>query len=386
MELVNKEELPGMVRKVFPPLANDNTLAILVDLPNNTAEDNANWQARRKMAADWANHLKNAVQQLGLEKVVLYAYSNVGSGNADLPDKVYEINGQMPATAGELAGLGVETSLISMYNSTQLFFAPTEFSATAPLKIAAQRYGFRAATMPGFSAAMLPALFVDYDAVNKRVMLLKEKLDYANLVTVKFLVDGDQHKVMVFDLFQRAAHASSGQFNKKGMAGNFPSGECYIVPYEGGLGVASKTKGHLPVQFGDEIVEYRVRQNNVSKVLSQGKQSAYEIEYLKREPAYGNIAELGFGVLAEFGIKPVNEILLDEKLGFHIAFGRSDHFGGITGPSMFSSPKAVVHVDRVYIPQIQPRIKIVSLVFSYPDKHSETIMKDGKYLIWKYLD
>lgn len=385
MEHVNKDQLPGMVRMVFPPLPNDRNLAILVDLPTSKSEDNTNWQARRQIASDWMNSLKSSVQQLGLEKVSLYAYANVGSGNAELPDKVYEITGKLPELAGELPAAASETPLLTMYNTNQLFFAPTEFSTTAPLKIAAQRYGFRAATMPGFSAKMFPALFVDYEAVNKRVMLLKEKLDYANLVTVKFLVDGEKVKVMVFDLFQRAAHASSGQFPNKGMAGNFPSGECYIVPYEGGLGVASKTKGHLPVQFGDEIVEYRVRQNNVSKVLSQGKQSTYEIDYLKREPAYGNIAELGFGVLAEFGIKPVNEVLLDEKLGFHIAFGRSDHFGGITGPSMFSSPQAVVHIDRVYIPEMQPRIKIVSIVFAYPDRPSETIMKDGKYLIWKKL-
>ncbi|HPG41317.1 MAG TPA: hypothetical protein PLP19_18685 [bacterium] len=384
MEIVKKDELLGMVRKVFPPLPNDSNLAILIDLPVNKSEDNESWQVRRKMASEWAGALKEAVGILGLEKINLYAYPNVGSGNADLPDKVYEINGILPELASDLASTGSETPLLTMYNLNQLFFAPTEYSATAPLKIAASRYGFRAATMPGFSAKMLPALFVDYEAVNKRVLLLKQKLDYANLVTVKFLVDGYNPKMMVFDLFQRAAHASSGQFPEKGMAGNFPSGECYIVPYEGGLGVASKTKGHLPVQFNNEIVEYRVRQNNVSKVLSQGQFSTQEIEYLKREPAYGNIAELGFGVLAEFGIKPVNEILLDEKLGFHIAFGRSDHFGGITGPAMFSSPKAVVHIDRVYIPEMQPRIKIVSIVFSYPDKTTETIMKDGKYLIWKF--
>ena len=188
---------------------------------------------------------------------------------------------------------------------------------------------------------MLPALKIDYELVNKRIQILKEKLDIANTVSVQFVVDNEKSYNMVFDLFQRVAHSSSGHFPDKGTAGNLPSGECFIVPYEGGLGVASRTKGHLPVQFGDEIVEYRVRQNNVSKVLSTGKISKEQIKYLAKEPAYGNIAELGFGVLGDFGVKPIGEILLDEKLGFHIAFGRSDHFGGITGPAMFSSPKKI---------------------------------------------
>ena len=37
----------------------------------------------------------------------------------------------------------------------------TELSATAPLKVATRASGFRAATMPGFSPAMVPALRLD---------------------------------------------------------------------------------------------------------------------------------------------------------------------------------------------------------------------------------
>ena len=55
--------------------------------------------------------------------------------------------------------------------------------------------------------------------------------------------------------------------------------------------------------------------------------------------------ELGLGVLAAFGVKPIGKVLLDEKLGLHIAFGRSEHFGGRVGPGNFSSPDAVIHID-----------------------------------------
>ena len=76
------------------------------------------------------------------------------------------------------------------------------------------------------------------------------------------------------------------------------------------------------------------------------------------EPAYSNVAELGLGLLRGYGIQPVGSLLLDEKLGLHIAFGRSDHFGGQVGADDFTSPDRVVHIDRVYLRQTQPRVRV----------------------------
>ena len=83
-----------------------------------------------------------------------------------------------------------------------------------------------------------------------------------------------------------------------------------------------------------------------------------EAKRIIAEPAYANLSELGLGVLGDFGLKPSGSILLDEKLGLHIAFGRSDHFGGTVGPGDFTSPEAVIHLDRVYIAETQPRVKV----------------------------
>ena len=94
------------------------------------------------------------------------------------------------------------------------------------------------------------------------------------------------------------------------------------------------------------------------------------------------MAELGFGVLADFGLKPINEILLDEKLGFHVAFGRSEHFGGIIGPKDFSSPSSVIHLDRIYIPATQPRITIKTINLIFEQNQTETIMEEGKYTLF----
>jgi hypothetical protein len=74
-------------------------------------------------------------------------------------------------------------------------------------------------------------------------------------------------------------------------------------------------------------------------------------------------------------------VLLDEKLGLHIAFGRSDHFGGQVGPEQFSTPDAVIHIDRVYLPSLQPRIH-VSRVELHDDSGGKTLlMKDANYEI-----
>ena len=82
-----------------------------------------------------------------------------------------------------------------------------------------------------------------------------------------------------------------------------------------------------------------------------------------------------------FDSKPVGEILLDEKLSFHIAFGRSD-FGGRVGPQDFSAPDKVVHIDRIYIPEMQPLIIVKSLVCEMASGEEKEIMKDGQYRIF----
>lgn len=101
---------------------------------------------------------------------------------------------------------------------------------------------------------------------------------------------------------------------------------------------------------------------------------------LRREPGYANLAELGLGVLGEFGVQPTGEILLDEKLGLHIAFGRSDHFGGVVGADRFSSPEAVVHIDRVYTRNLQPRVSVREMKLGYADGTTREILRDDAYV------
>jgi len=377
MSMLSRNELVNLIGSVFPPLEQDKALGILVDIPNHTHDDTPLWADRRRTAQEWADLLKAAVSELGLESIHLFAYAAVGSNNADLPQHAYDLD-VLPDTAESLGDGKVEFARV--FQACQIFLAPTQLSTTAPLKVAAKTYHFRAATMPGFSKKLVPALRIDYELVSRRCTLMKEKLDVADTAFVRFAANGETYE-MEFDLRYRPAHASSGRFPLAGTDGNLPSGETYIVPYEGEKDEPSRTHGVLPVQFEDEVVLFQIRDNTAVKVTSEGRQSRKQQEWLQREPAYGNMAELGFGVLGDFGLEPTGEVLLDEKLGFHIAFGRSDHFGGITGPQKFSAPSAVVHIDYIYTPEMQPKVSVEELSISMDGKQ-ELIIQNGAYQVF----
>lgn len=381
MEELTREDLVRLIQSVFPHLEQDHFAAVLVDIPRTADEDNESWKERRHIASEWAKILREAKSELKCDEVRLLAYPGAGSHNADLPETLFALEGRAPDTAEGLNTTGIAVPRDQALAGTQIFLAPTEYSATAPLKLAARKYGFRAATMPGFCAKMIPSLRLDYAEVARRVEAIKRRLDPAKTSTVEFRVDGRTQCEIFFDLRFRQGHASIGRFGEPGAAGNLPGGECYIVPHEGDHG-PSETRGVIPVQFGEDMVFYRVERNRAISVEGEGEAVKQESKLISREPGYCNIAELGFGVLADFGLQPIGEILLDEKLGFHIAFGRSDHFGGIVGPAQFSSSQAVVHIDRIYIPSTQPRVCVKAVTLTYEDGRKEQLMRDGKYLIF----
>ena len=382
MANLTSRELVELIRSVFPRLPGDVILSILIDVPRSPDRDNPPWQDRRLLAFEWMGALYDHRLEIPMDDIRLFAYADVGSNNADLPAEAYLCGTLPPADAKGLSQVAMRVPFEDVFAESQIILAPTEFSTTAPLKVAAKKHGFRAATMPGFARSMTPALRLDYGRIARLVGAVKERLDKAAGADVLFRVDGRLEYRMRFDLRGRTAHASTGRFPDPGTAGNLPSGEAYIVPNEGEGKTPSATFGDLPVEIGGEVVVYRIRENKAVSVEPGGPSAAAEAEYLSREPAYGNMAELGFGVLAGFGLEPCGEILLDEKLGLHVAFGRSEHFGGSVGPGNFSSPAAVIHLDRIYIPKIQPRIEVAEVVFHYSRGRDETVMKAGRYAIF----
>jgi len=380
-EILGGEELAALVERVFRPKPDDRGVAILVDLPDAQVPDRPEWRARREMAADWAGRLVEFRVRLGMD-VRLYLYRNAHAQNADFPPHAWRYEeGRLPASADDLDP-ATAVPWEDVFAANRILLAPTEFSATAPLKLAAKKHPIRAATMPGFSPSMIPALRLDYGEINRRVGTLQRLLDRAAGADFVFRVDRRAEHRLHLDLRHRTAHASGGLFPDPGAAGNLPSGEAYIVPYEGEKPDDPTTSaGTMHVQFGDEIVVYSIERNRAVRATGSGEAAKTEADRLLREPAYGNIAELGLGVLAGFGVRPVGELLLDEKLGLHIAFGRSDHFGGQVGPAQFSRPEEVVHVDRVYLPETQPRVSVPSVDLRFEDGSTLALMRDDRYAI-----
>jgi leucyl aminopeptidase (aminopeptidase T) len=376
------DELVRLVELVFRPRPEDRRLALLVDLPDDALPDNEEWRQRRLMVVDWHRRFSEAADRLGLEGASLVFYPNVRSNNADLPRSaaIHE-GGTPPERAEELRGASIPT--VKILSEHQIVIAATELSATAPLKLMAPELGFRAATMPGFSPEMLPALKLDYEEIDRRCKEIKELLDRAVAARMLFEAAGESCE-LTLDLRHRRATASGGLVREPGKAGNLPSGETYIVPYEGEhAGDPSLTAGLLPVELEGELLFYRIEGNRVREVLGKGARTERERREMEAEPAYGNVAELGLGLLADYGIKPAGKLLLDEKLGLHIAFGRSDHFGGQVGAKDFSSPEKVVHIDRVYTPEMQPRIKVLEVDLENDDgagRGNRPLMRDGRYV------
>ncbi len=371
-------ELAALVSRVFVPTAGDRLLGIMVDLPDERVPDDAEWQARRAIAAEWVGLLDAQAATVGY-RTHLLLYPNVHTNNGDLPDRCW-IHGRGPLAQGaEALDPAGARPMAEVLDTHPMLVAITKFSSTAPLKVAARTHPLRAATMPGFTAAMIPALRLDYTEINRRVDVLKGLLDRASGADLVFRRPGGEDRLHL-DLRWRTAHASGGLLPKQGVAGNLPSGEAYVVPYEGErAGDPSRSEGVLPVQFGTEVVRYRVAGNRAVEVLTRGPESEREAALLAKEPAYANLAELGLGVLAAFGVKPIGALLLDEKLGLHIAFGRSEHFGGQVGPSAFSSPDAVVHIDRVYVPEAQPDVRAASVDLVFADGARLALMRDGAF-------
>ncbi len=370
---LTREQLIALLRSVFGSLNNDGDLTLLTDLPSAAYGDNQLWADRRRICFEWFEMLIGNGADLAFRNICLYTYPNVGSNNADLPSLITPSDKK-----GNVAG--PEVPLDQVLAKSSAVIAMTEFSATAPLKLLGKRLGFRGATMPGFSRAMIPALGLDYDEINAKVVALKERMDRANEISILLETPSARYE-SIFDTRFREGHASGGLMRERGVVGNLPSGEAYIVPYEGEReGIPSRSAGILPVQFGREIVLYEIKHNKATRVASSGTKAAEEAHLLASEPAYGNIAEIGIGVLGGWGVEACGSTLLDEKLGLHVAFGRSDHFGGATSPSSFRDPRKVVHIDRVYVPSVQSDIRVKRVAF-HAENSVEEIIADDRLLI-----
>ena len=349
---------------VFDPQEGE-TVTVIVDVPHGAVSDDDKWRARRGMAERWRQVLVELGKERGFTVNPLLEFKATGANNADLPK-----DGKLGAEVVRLQ---------DVLSASSLAIAMTQFSATAPLaNFADSLDDFRAASMPGVEERMeKTALAADYTLVAARCAAIESAMKGAIMCDVVFSTG---HRCF-FDLRRRTPEKDDG-FLPRGKEGdriiNLPSGETFIVPYEGeNEAVPSWTAGTIPVIEDEELVLFHVAANQVVMVEGDGPLAQRYGAFFDEDPARANIAEVAFGVndMAEV----TGCVLEDEKAGFHWAFGRSDHLGGVVGVEDFLRPENVVHQDIVYAPGNPIQIERAVLVHS--DGRRVAVIEDAEYLL-----
>ncbi|MBP1634587.1 MAG: leucyl aminopeptidase [Acidobacteria bacterium] len=357
-------KLEKLLTDVFRPEAGE-VVTVACDLPRPGIEDTPAWAGRRQMAREWLEAFQSLGARVGFTVNPPLTYPATGSHNAQLPH-------------GALLGDREVDFEVALLGSTLAAFL-TEFSATAPLSaLCLRKEDFRAASMPGIEKRMeQSALSVDHRELARRCRVLLDLLREAERVEVTFSTG--HH--CVFDVRFRTPEMDDG-FLPRHKAGdhiiNLPSGETFIVPYEGELtGFPSNTEGRIPVKRGEELPVLVVAGNRITGVDGGGPEAEALRAFFGADPARTNIAEVAFGCNDRAQV--TGNLLEDEKAGFHWAFGRSEHLGGIVGPEAFAGPDTVVHYDIVYAPG-NP-IQVAEAVVVKQGK-STVVLRDGAYLVF----
>lgn len=356
-------DIQKLFTDVFDPQAGETAL-VLLDVPHGQIADTPPWVQRRAMAKRWRDALAQLGTKRGFRTLPLVSYPATGAHNAQLP------------AAGLQAGVPV--ALDQLAAQATLVLALTQFSASAPLIGWTQRWPrLRVASMPLVAPEMEEtALAADHAQLARTCAALHERLDQAEYAQIRFST-GDR---LVLDLRFRAAHVDDGRLHTSKTPPrlvNLPSGEAYTAIYEGEQPtIPSETRGVLPVEWRGEIVRLEIDGNRVTDVLGRGEAAADLRNVLALDGARRNIAELGLGCNPKARVW--GNILEDEKAGPHIALGRSEHLGGVTGPDAFEDPRHIWHHDFVYARESPIFMSELNLIGS--DRQSDTLVHNGGYI------
>lgn len=356
--------LQRLLASVFDPEAGERVV-VACDIPRCEAEDNPAWADRRAWAEEWRQAFAQLGQERGFFTLPLLTYPATSAHGAPLPAQ------------GLLAGKAVELEPLLLQSTLAVFL--TQYSATAALDgFTRVKRDFRAASLPGVERRMLTtALAADARELARRCQILREAMEGAEELVVRFSTG----HACRFDLRFRRPEVDDG-YLPRGKAGdrviNLPSGETFIVPYEGEQqGVPSRTAGELPWQEFGELVVFQVEANRIVGVSGQGLGSERFRRVFEEDPARGNVAEVAFGCNPNAVV--TGNVLEDEKAGFHWAFGRSDHLGGRVGVAAFRSPQTVVHQDLVYA--AGNPITVAEAVLRKPEG-GVAVIRNGAYLLF----
>ena len=302
---MNSDEKIQLFQDVFAPKSGEKILFI-IDTPHGTIKDNEVWKDRRTMAHEWIHLFKKMGAKTGFS-VDRLEYKATGLHNSLINPEVLKI--------------------VREYN---IVLAMTEFSASSSLKPLCKTQGSktRCASLPGVERRMEETAFrANFLKIKQYAVTIAQMLNDALRAEILFST-GDQLHI---DLRNRLANADTGECTQPGQMINFPSGEACKVPYEAAedeipeMG-ASQTEGILPVNVHGEMMRFAVKNNTIVSIIGREKKADEMRVFFTQNSSRRNIAELGIGCNPNAVI--TGNVLEDEKVGLHIAYGMSTHLGG----------------------------------------------------------
>lgn len=346
-------ELKKLIIDVFNPKKGENFIIINDHAPGD------DFIERSEFAQEWYHVLEQLSRRFHFTVEPIITFEPTGENGRPLPEKANQ-HGK---------DINLQEKLDSL-SEKDIVLALTKFSATGPLGLRIKKQRFRAASMPSVRKDM-SAFLVDHAEMAKKCEILKNHLDWAELAVVEFSTG---HKCK-FDLRGRIAKSDDGVCHEPGTLINLPSGESFICPYEGKEELGeSLTEGEIAADLKGEIVVYSVKKGKITDV--RGKEKAEELKrFFEEDSARRFIAEFAFGCNDKAEL--IGNILQDEKIGFHWAYGYNKYLGGSIDVSDFKSKETVVHQDNVYAPGMRVTVKKATL---HTEDGEETIMQDSAYV------
>ena len=367
MNAPQKFEMSWLIDAVFAPTEKD-VFAILHDTPHAGLTDNGAWRERREMAADWHQQISTIASDKGFGILPLVSFPAVAGTNADLPAR---------ADMG-----GAEVEFKGILEQATVVLALMEVSVTGPLIQYGMAKGsaaeFRVASMPMANRDMEDTCYLaEPSELVAQGEAIRQQVVKAEAVEVTFST-GD---VCTFDIRHREVGVDNGYLHpdKQGFPViNLPSGEVWIVPYEGEReGDPSRTQGVIPVAGeGEDVARFVVEQNRIIDILGDGPRATGLRADMAADPMRRNVAEIAFGYNRKARVTGI--FIEDEKAGFHWGYGRSEFLGGTVAPKDFASPETVLHVDLPYAKECSITVS-ADLISSSGTRTA--ILRDGEYVL-----
>jgi len=237
-----------------------------------------------------------------------------------------------------------------------VIICPTSTSIThTNAKINAVKAGARLASMPGITEEMFRegAITADYKVVEELTLKFTEMLTKAQ--RAKIIKD---EYTLEMSLEGRKGVPSTGIYKNPGEAGNLPSGEAYIAPFEGTANGSMKIDGSMVgVGILKSPLYVKIADGKITEITGEDSD---KVGILLENDRNAMLGELGIGTNPAARLTGV--ILEDEKIygTVHIAFGTNVSFGG--------NNKADCHLDGV----------ILNPTLYLDDK---LVLENGKFLI-----